>query len=209
MIKKKKSGFITFCCSLFPGAGEMYLGFMKMGVSLMSLFIFLMILGNMLNIDSLLSIGIIVWFYSFFHVHNLAGLTENEYMNTKDEFLFNFDKILDADKKNIEKYRKVIAIILILFGTLLLWQGIKAAFLPLLPDFILRVISRMENTVPQILAGIGIIIGGFYMIKGKKENMEEVIIDVTGGNTAEEASVLQTVEAERMTYGKETDKQDS
>lgn len=209
MIKKKKSGFITFCCSLFPGAGEMYLGFMKMGVSLMSLFIFLMILGNMLNIDSLLSIGIIVWFYSFFHVHNLAGLTENEYMNTKDEFLFNFDKILDADKKNIEKYRKVIAIILILFGTLLLWQGIKAAFLPLLPDFILRVISRMENTVPQILAGIGIIIGGFYMIKGKKEDMEEVIIDVTDENTEREASVLQNMEAERMTYGRETDKQDS
>lgn len=209
MIKKKKSGFITFCCSLFPGAGEMYLGFMKMGVSLMSLFIFLMILGNMLNIDSLLSIGIIVWFYSFFHVHNLAGLTENEYMNTKDEFLFNFDKILDADKKNIEKYRKVIAIILILFGTLLLWQGIKAAFLPLLPDFILRIISRMENTVPQILAGIGIIIGGFYMIKGKKEDMEEVIIDVTDENTEREASVLQNMEAERMTYGRETDKQDS
>lgn len=209
MIKKKKSGFITFCCSLFPGAGEMYLGFMKMGVSLMSLFIFIMILGDMLNIDSLLSIGIIVWFYSFFHVHNLAGLTENEYMNTKDEFLFNFDKILNADKKNIEKYRKVIAIILILFGTLLLWQGIKAAFLPLLPDFILRIISRMENTVPQILAGIGIIIGGFYMIKGKKEDMEEVVIDVTDENTAGEASVLQDMEAERMTYGRETDKQDS
>lgn len=209
MIKKKKSGFITFCCSLFPGVGEMYLGFMKMGVSLMSLFIFIMILGDMLNIDSLFSIGIIVWFYSFFHVHNLAGLTENEYMNTKDEFLFNFDKILNADKKNIEKYRKVIAIILILFGTLLLWQGIKAAFLPLLPDFILRIISRMENTVPQILAGIGIIIGGFYMIKGKKEDMEEVIIDVTDENTEREASVLQNMEAERVTYGRETDKQDS
>lgn len=209
MIKKKKNGFITFCCSIFPGAGEMYLGFMKMGVSLMSFFIFLMILGDILNISSISSIGIIVWFYSFFHVHNLAGLTDNEYMNTKDEFLFNFDKILNADKRNIEKYRKVIAIILIIFGTLLLWQGIKAAFLPLLPDFILRVISRMENTVPQILAGIGIIIGGFYMIKGKKEDMEEVIIDVTDEKTEREASFIQDMETERTTYGRETDKQDS
>lgn len=187
----------------------MYLGFMKMGVSLMSFFIFLMILGDILNISSISSIGIIVWFYSFFHVHNLAGLTDNEYMNTKDEFLFNFDKILNADKRNIEKYRKVIAIILIIFGTLLLWQGIKAAFLPLLPDFILRVISRMENTVPQILAGIGIIIGGFYMIKGKKEDMEEVIIDVTDEKTEREASFIQDMETERTTYGRETDKQDS
>ena len=35
---KKKSGFWTFIFSLLPGAAEMYMGFMKMGVSLMGLF---------------------------------------------------------------------------------------------------------------------------------------------------------------------------
>ena len=34
---RKKSGFIAFICSMVPGAGEMYLGFMKEGLSLMSL----------------------------------------------------------------------------------------------------------------------------------------------------------------------------
>lgn len=34
---KKKNGFIAFICSLIPGAGEMYLGFMKEGLSIMCL----------------------------------------------------------------------------------------------------------------------------------------------------------------------------
>ena len=32
---RKKNGFWTFVCSLVPGAGEMYMGFFKQGLSLM------------------------------------------------------------------------------------------------------------------------------------------------------------------------------
>ena len=38
MKTKKKNRFLTFCFSMLPGAAEMYMGFMKTGVSLMSLF---------------------------------------------------------------------------------------------------------------------------------------------------------------------------
>ena len=37
MSRKKSKGW-TFICSLLPGAGEMYMGFMKQGVSIMGLF---------------------------------------------------------------------------------------------------------------------------------------------------------------------------
>ena len=33
---RKKNGFLTLCFSLVPGAGEMYMGFMKQGVSTVS-----------------------------------------------------------------------------------------------------------------------------------------------------------------------------
>ena len=39
MMRHKKNRFWTFLFSLFPGAGEMYMGFMKQGVSLMTLFL--------------------------------------------------------------------------------------------------------------------------------------------------------------------------
>ena len=35
---KQKRGFLLFICSLIPGAGEMYLGFFKQGISIMTLF---------------------------------------------------------------------------------------------------------------------------------------------------------------------------
>lgn len=36
---KKKNAILTFIFSMLPGAGEMYMGFMKQGVSLMSMFL--------------------------------------------------------------------------------------------------------------------------------------------------------------------------
>ena len=46
---KKKSGFLTFCFSLMPGAGEMYMGFMKQGVSIMAFFWLLIFLAAFFN----------------------------------------------------------------------------------------------------------------------------------------------------------------
>ena len=46
-MKKEKSKFLTFCFSLLPGAGHMYMGFMKMGLSLMAAFFFLIFLSSL------------------------------------------------------------------------------------------------------------------------------------------------------------------
>lgn len=178
MSRKKKSGFLTFCFSFLPGAGEMYLGFMKMGVSLMGVFFGLIMLAVVLDIPAFLLILTVVWFYGFFHVHNLAGLTDEEFLNTEDEFLFNLDAFFNLDGENVEKYRKTIAVVLIAVGILLLWNGIKGAFIVYLPDAVWRFISRMEHSVIKVLAGSAIIAGGIYMIKGKKEELKEVIVDV-------------------------------
>ena len=68
MKAKKKSKFVTFCFSLLPGAAEMYMGFMKMGVSLMSLFFLIIMLGMLMNQGIIVMAGIVVWFYGFFHI---------------------------------------------------------------------------------------------------------------------------------------------
>ena len=75
MKTKKKNRFLTFCFSCLPGAAEMYMGFMKMGVSLMLLFFLVCILSAWLNQGALVAIAVVVWFYSFFHANHLAGLS--------------------------------------------------------------------------------------------------------------------------------------
>ena len=46
MKTKKKNRFLTFCFSCLPGAAEMYMGFMKMGLSLMLVFFAIIIIGK-------------------------------------------------------------------------------------------------------------------------------------------------------------------
>lgn len=219
MSRRKKSGFLTFCFSLIPGAGEMYLGFMKMGVSLMGLFFAVIAVSIFLHVGSVMLIDVVLWFYSFFHVHNLAGLEDTEFLAVEDEFLFRLDEVFDMGIEK-EKYRKAVAILMIAAGILLLWNGWKAALMPWIPNFLFDMISRFENTAPRILVGIAIIIGGIRMIKGKKEEMEEVIIDIDAddvgkengsGNNAREtgAGFMPVAEAERKIYGAEAERKDS
>ena len=49
MKTKKKNRFLTFCFSMLPGAAEMYMGFMKTGVSLMSLFMLVIMVAIWMN----------------------------------------------------------------------------------------------------------------------------------------------------------------
>ena len=85
---RKKNKFLTFCFSLLPGAGEMYLGFMKQGISLMGIFFLVWALSGMLNLPALLFVQPVIWFYSFFHVHNLNSLPEEEFYSLEDDYLF-------------------------------------------------------------------------------------------------------------------------
>ena len=75
---RKKNKLLTFLWSLIPGAGEMYLGFFKMGTSLMALFLLLLSFSGFLNFYVLSLLAPVVWFYSFFHTNNLNSLPDEE-----------------------------------------------------------------------------------------------------------------------------------
>ena len=76
---RKKNKLLTFLWSLIPGAGEMYLGFFKMGTSLMALFLLLLSFSGFLNFYVLSLLSPVVWFYSFFHTNNLNSLPDEEF----------------------------------------------------------------------------------------------------------------------------------
>ena len=88
---KKKSGFWTFVFSLLPGAAEMYMGFMKMGISLMGLFFGLAMLSGFFGQSIFLLADVVVWFYAFFHAHNLRAMDDEEFYALEDDYLFHLD----------------------------------------------------------------------------------------------------------------------
>ena len=68
-MKKQKHGFWVFIFSLIPGAGEMYMGFKKQGLSIMLLFWGSIALASITGLGWLAMFLPVIWFYSFFNVH--------------------------------------------------------------------------------------------------------------------------------------------
>lgn len=166
---RKKSGFLTFICSLLPGAGEMYMGFMKMGVSLMGAFFLIIALASWLEIGPLVFAAFIAWFYSFFHVHNLASMPDEEFYALEDDYLFHFANVGNQGEE-AQKKKKIIAAILILIGVILLWKSIFCALLFWFPD-VFDVLNGMGRFLAKVIVGLIIIALGVYMIRGKKQSI--------------------------------------
>lgn len=175
MKTKKKNRFLTFCFSFLPGAAEMYMGFMKTGVSLMLVFFLLIALAGWMQQAVIVMFGVVIWFYSFFHANHLASLNDEEFVQTKDEYLLGMDGI-PGIKSVIENYQKAVAFALIFIGVCFLWNSLTNILFEVLPQsylFIARAMYRVGSYVPSVLIGVVIIMIGVKMISGKKMEIEK------------------------------------
>ena len=166
---KKKNGFLTLCFSFVPGAGEMYMGFMKQGVSIMSVFWMLIFLAVFLNFGAVLFILPILWCYSFFNVHNLRGLSDEEFYEVEDDYLFHMGKIF-PEGQWYKRQSNLLAAALILAGAAMLWNYIMDYLRWLLPG---QVYWNIVDSVPRVSVSLLLILGGMYLIRGKKRELEE------------------------------------
>ena len=172
---KKKNRFLTFCFSLLPGAGEMYLGFMKQGVSLMGMFFGMISLTSFLDFSPLIYITPIIWFYSFFNTNNLASLSDEEFYAVEDRYLL-FSHLPLKDRQWLKEHKKILAYILIFFGASIVWKifcqmvsGFLGFFLPsVIPDLM----YTLSHTLPQLIVAAAIIYLGVSMIREKKEKLK-------------------------------------
>lgn len=166
-MQKQKRGFLLFICSLIPGAGEMYMGFFKQGISIMTLFWALVAIAGGLNISSLVIFLPVVWFYSFFHVHNLKELPEEEFYAVEDNYILNLDRVFQSSEKIAPKHTKIIAILLIIFGAAILWNGFRDLLFWILPNALAIIVQDIMYQIPSVIIGILIIIAGCHLLTGK------------------------------------------
>lgn len=174
----KKGKFLTFLLSLIPGAGEMFLGFYRQGISLMALFFILMGVAGFFQLDVILFLTPIVWFYSFIHTNNLNSLPDDEFYALEDNYIVRFTDMAQ-NKLLIQKYRKLLAVCLILFGVSILcnnfshmvfWYLIPALNLSEAVEDLLRFIAR---SIPQAVIAVLVIAAGVYLIKGKYQELKD------------------------------------
>lgn len=171
-MKKEKSKFLTFCFSLLPGAGHMYMGFMKMGLSLMAAFFFLIFLSTWLRIGPLLFVLPLIWFYSFFDCINKRYATDEEFLLLEDNYLFSLDELAKIDKGVFKKNKVFAGVILIFLGGYLLWNNIIDSLSRYMPSGVYMFIRDVTRIAPQIIIGVAIIAVGAKLIIGKKKECE-------------------------------------
>ena len=184
MIRKKNS-FFTFIFSFIPGAGEMYMGFMKRGVSTMSLFFFLVFSATWLELSPLLFILPVVWFYSFFSVHNLRSMPDDEFYAQEDNFILNFELTRSNLSSISKKYNLAFASVLIIIGFTILWNNLYRMVRWSIPEPFRSYMFNLGRYFPQLIVGIGIIFFGVYLIRGKKKELDYQLLEDKGGNQYE------------------------
>lgn len=171
-MKRVKNKFLTFIFSLLPGAGHMYLGFMKMGLSLMAAFFFLIFLSSWLRIGSLLIFSPLIWFYSFFDCMNKCYSNEEEFLQIEDNYLFSIDKLVKMDKGIIKKHSLLSGIMLVFIGGYLILNNIIHSINGYISEALYNTIYEVMGIAPQLIIGIIIIIFGVKLIIGKKKECD-------------------------------------
>lgn len=176
MIKQKK-GFWVFICSLVPGAGEMYMGFRKQGLSIMTLFWGVIALASCLNIGFPMVLLPIIWCYSFFNVHNLKSLSEEEFYSLKDDYMIHLERFSGDKSEFLKKHRTKISVGIIVLGALALWNIIPFFFQNIMPYESFWFVDFIMTAVPKVIFAMAMIVLGIYLLIGKynnKENFPEI-----------------------------------
>ena len=171
-MRMKKGKILTFIFSLLPGAGHMYMGFMKMGISFMSAFFFIIFISSWLDIGPLLFVLPLIWFYSFFDCINKRYSPDEEFLNLEDNYLFSLDKLLKFDQSVFKKQRLFIGIVCLFLGLYLIWYNVMNTLWGRIPNEVYEMLSNVTRIAPQIIIGIAIVIAGIKLIKGKKREMD-------------------------------------
>lgn len=151
----------------------MYMGFMKMGVSLMVLFFMAFLIPAVLRLDALSLVAVVIWFYSFFHANHLAGLADEEFAEVKDEYLLGMDAITGG-KNFVQNNQKWIAGALIIAGILMLWNTLTDIAYRFLPEYMWAVMRSVGDYAPRVLLAVVIIVLGVKMIQGRKKQLAEL-----------------------------------
>ena len=175
-MQRKKSRFLVFILSFIPGAGEMYMGFMQMGLSLMLGFMILTAIVGLTNLGALSVFPVALYAYSFFHANNLATLDDRSFHMIRDEFLFGFGNIGHRQWRLEGRNRTIAAAILIILGIMMLWQVVFNVLCDIFGwenVLLSKLYYFVRDELPRAVVGIAVIWGGLALIRGKRIRIEE------------------------------------
>ncbi len=164
----RKSRFFAFLCAFCPGAAQMYLGYMRRGISLMAMFWGGMGLIAFFRLDFLSFLLPVVWFYSFFDGLNLRSMPyDPQVAASRDDYLFHISDFPRRRKDFSDRKYRIAGIGCIALGGYMLYRTT-------IHDLLWDIISRFPffgsffRAVPSIFLALAIILLGIWLIRQEK-----------------------------------------
>lgn len=167
-----KNGFLTLCFSFIPGAGQMYQGYMKRGLTQVILFVIPLMIGGVF-FPVVMVLSAVVYMYSFFDSLNLRAQL-HQGTAPADAFLFNWDGGDDLARL-VERRHHLIGWCLVLLGVAGLYQSFVSPWLYRLVDIIGwdtalgQLVNQIVRGIPGLAVGLVFIGLGIWLIRGGKK----------------------------------------
>ena len=181
MKPRKKNVYATFIFSFLPGAAEMYMGFMKNGMSLLAAFLMpILATGILYWADYLAIISGIIYVVAFFHARNLATAPDDEFDAFTDKFIWEEFTNVKFENISTKLKNKWVAYCLIFIGACGVWTLFRDLLFRVIADIPkYQYIKNIVNCVPRLAFSILVIAVGVMLIKGKKKELLEENTDKT------------------------------
>ena len=153
-----KNGFLTFCCAFIPGAGQMYQGYMKRGLSLILTACLIGMVSSLLNPVLLLLV-----------VAQIIADTAPE-----DDYLIHFDPRDRRLARALLDSHKLVGWALIAFGSLIAYQNL---IMNTLGDLVyrwghsspvFRALYLVMDSLPDVVVCVVLIVCGVWLVKGPR-----------------------------------------
>ena len=164
-----KNGILTFLFAFCPGAGQMYQGYMKRGLSLITMFCVAFGAGTLLEV---LYVAMpIVWMYSFFDTFNLRAQIIAD-TAPEDDYLIHFDPRDKRLARALLDSHKLVGWLLIAFGALIAYQNlIMNIFGDLVYRWghsspVFRALYLVMDSLPDVVVCVVLIVCGVWLVKG-------------------------------------------
>lgn len=170
---KREQGFFLFLASCIPGCGQMHQGYMKRGLSLMTVFWGVFAAALLLQLEALILLLIPAWLYAFFDSYNLHGQSDAQAAANPDGFLFDMPAVDSGRLAALSRGRhSILGWVLVALGLWMLYSSFAQRLLDVLEyyfDVESWLYSLLLYDIPRIVVTLGIIALGVWFIRGPRK----------------------------------------
>lgn len=167
-----KNGFLTLLFAFIPGAGQMYQGYMKRGLSLI---LMCCAIGAVAVLFSPVALFLLVVFmYSFFDTLNLrAQIALGK--APEDDYLVHFDPQDKRLARMLMDSHKLVGWVLIVFGVLIVYENIIMEMLNEVlwrwgrDSVAFRAFYLVMDRLPDVVACVAFILCGVWLVRGPRK----------------------------------------